>query len=190
MAVSCANEVASSQVNRELGELSEAIHSLDEMLMRLGDKIACVLVDEGKGCEDPSCPQPMLVPLADQIRVNRQRIVNLRDRVQSQVNRIELLSCPGDTHALHPNPLGLHLPLVPGLHQRCLVVAPMTMRQFPSPPPPRPSPSRTKKDAEEAIRSDERDRLWMELKRYWKGGMGPAYIIAKEVEHLFKPTPE
>lgn len=90
MALTSANEASVSQVNRELNELAEAIHSLDDMLMRLGDKIACVLVDEAKGCEDPSCPQPMLVPMADQIRVSRQRIINLRDRVQSQVNRIEL----------------------------------------------------------------------------------------------------
>ena len=90
MALTCANEVAVYQVNRELNELAEAIHGLDDMIMRLGDKIACVLMDEAKGCEDISCPQPMLVPLADQIRVSRHRIVNLRDRVQSQVNRIEL----------------------------------------------------------------------------------------------------
>jgi hypothetical protein len=50
--------------------------------------------------------------------------------------------------------------------------------------------SHIKQATKEEIRSDERDRLWMELKRYWKGEMGPAYIFVKEVEHLFKPTPE
>lgn len=38
--------------------------------------------------------------------------------------------------------------------------------------------------------TQERSRLWAELKRHWKGEMGPAYVYIKEIEHLFKPTPE
>jgi hypothetical protein len=90
MALTCNTEASTSQVNLELNELAGAIQVLDNVLMRLGDKIACVLVDEAKDCEGPSCPEPTLVPLADQIRVSRYRIANLCDRVQSQVDRIEL----------------------------------------------------------------------------------------------------
>ena len=90
MALTPSPEMPGTQVARELSELAEAISSLDQTLMRLGDKIACVLVDEGKAIGGEAVPQPMLVPLADQIRDNRLRVNNLRDRVQSQVNRIEL----------------------------------------------------------------------------------------------------
>lgn len=33
----------------------------------------------------------------------------------------------------------------------------------------------------------ERERLWEALKAHWRGDMGPAHIIVKEIEHLFKP---
>ena len=53
---------------------------------------------------------------------------------------------------------------------------------------PLPDPCPLCKQATNAATAEaERERLWEALKGYWRGDMGPAHIIVKEIEHLFKP---
>lgn len=41
----------------------------------------------------------------------------------------------------------------------------------------------------EAQMKEERARLWKELKRHWRGSMGPAYIVVSEIEYMFDVEP-
>lgn len=39
----------------------------------------------------------------------------------------------------------------------------------------------------EAGRIAEREYPWECMKMHWQGDMGPAHILVKDIEHLFKP---
>jgi len=39
----------------------------------------------------------------------------------------------------------------------------------------------------EAGRLEERRHLWECMRMHWQGDMGPAHILVKDIEHLFKP---
>lgn len=83
-------EKSSPQVETQFKEMGSAIERLDNMLDRLGDRIVLVIREVGPTPCGVGAPEAELVPLANELRRNRQKVESLTDRVQSWINRIEL----------------------------------------------------------------------------------------------------
>ena len=81
---------SSPQVETEFKELTGAIETLDASLSRLGDRIMPVVRESSACPQGISAPERELVPLANELRRNRQKIEGLSERIQSWLNRIEL----------------------------------------------------------------------------------------------------
>lgn len=88
--IACGNPKTNTQVEEGFSDLSKSIENLDNLLMRLGDKLCPVLrLEEAEGCAPP-IPECILVPLAEELRDRRKRIDRASDQVQSWLARIEI----------------------------------------------------------------------------------------------------
>ena len=88
--IACGSTKANSQVEEQFLDLSKSLSNLDDLLMRLGDKISPALRMEPEAKGLPGAPDCSLVPLAEEIRGHRRKVERAADQVQSWINRIEL----------------------------------------------------------------------------------------------------
>lgn len=87
----CAAGKQASHVEAELGRLSNATERLDNLVGRLGNRLCAVIMPMPVAGEAiPCAPRPTLVPLADSIRTDRERVEDSCERLLSLLNNMEL----------------------------------------------------------------------------------------------------
>ena len=84
------SERKKSQIEEQLDIMDGEIYRLSELADRLGSKLSPVTRLPEPCCANAASPPPSLVPVAETIRIMRERIVYVSERIDDLFLRVEL----------------------------------------------------------------------------------------------------